>query len=108
MAQVLLWFQLVSTKTCVKRTANIDNEQVSAKSKPVRGFCLLKRIDAPEAMKEDGRNEGRPDAIYRLIPPQREKKGHRSSSSSASSIPLHGETLGTTDTSVETSRRSID
>ena len=43
-----------------KRAGNIDNEQVSAKSKPARGLCPLKRNDGPEAMKEDGCNEDFP------------------------------------------------
>ena len=40
-----------------KRAGNMDNEQVSAKCKPIRSLCQLKRNDEPEAMKEDGRNE---------------------------------------------------
>ena len=40
-----------------KRAGNTDNEQVSAKFRPVRGFCVLERNDGPEAMKEDGRKE---------------------------------------------------
>ena len=43
-----------------QRAGNLDIEQVSAKYKPVRGFCLAKRNDGPEAMKEDGRNEDCP------------------------------------------------
>ena len=43
-----------------QRAGNLDIEQVSAKSTPVRGFCLAKRNDGPEAMKEDGRNEDCP------------------------------------------------
>ena len=43
-----------------KRAGNIDNVQVSAKSKPVRDLCLLRRNDGPEAMKEDGRDEDYP------------------------------------------------
>ena len=39
-----------------KGAGNDDTGQVSAKSKPVRGLCLLKRNDGPEAMKENGRN----------------------------------------------------
>ena len=35
----------------------MPNEQVSVKSKPLRGRCLLKRKDGSEAMKEGGRNE---------------------------------------------------
>ena len=40
-----------------KRARNMDNEQVSAKSEPTRGFCPLTRNDGPDAMKENGRNE---------------------------------------------------
>ena len=42
---------------CGNVQENIEDEPVSAKSKPVRGLCLLKRNDGPEAVKEDGRNE---------------------------------------------------
>ena len=35
----------------------MPNEQVSAKSKPVRGLCLMKRKDESAAMKENGRND---------------------------------------------------
>ena len=51
--------ELVSAMS--KRAGNNDNEHVSAKSKPARGLRLLKRNDAPEAMKDDGRNEDNPD-----------------------------------------------
>ena len=43
-----------------ERVRNMDSVQVSVKSKPLRGFCLLKRNDAPETMKEDGRKEDYP------------------------------------------------
>ena len=46
-----------------KRAGNMVIEQVSAKSKPVRGLCLLKRNDAPEVAKEDGYNEDYPDGL---------------------------------------------
>ena len=39
--------------------------QVSSKSKPTRGLCLLKRTDGPEAMKEDGHNEDPGNTAWR-------------------------------------------
>ena len=43
-----------------KHATNMDNEQASAKSEPVRCFCVLNRNDGPVSMKEDGRKEGCP------------------------------------------------
>ena len=44
-----------------KRVGNIENEQVSAKSKPVRGLCQLK-------MKEDCRNQDHPGSTALVNP----------------------------------------
>ena len=51
--------------TCLgENMSTMNNEQVSAKSKPVRGLCLLKRNDGPEAINKRSQR--------RLFPPDRE------------------------------------
>ena len=50
------------------------NEQVSAKSKPVRGLCLMKINGEREAMKEVGRNDENPSTTTPFFPTDRNWK----------------------------------
>ena len=66
----------------------MPDEELSAKFKQVQGLCLLKRNDAPEAMKEDGRKENCPGKTVWGHPmlstdsPPKENEGKSSTSSS--------------------------
>ena len=84
-----------------KRAGNMDNEQVSAKSKPTRGLCLLERTGGDERRRSQRRTTQATKLGDLPIDYQNKNKGQSLSSQ-------HGDTLGKIDTSAGTSRRSID